>query len=144
MPCHSLLILSRNTLLISKEATSAVADIIAKDKPWGSAVRNGQSIAANAARKILRILVETLDSYSISIFSSWLGMLHAFATLAIHIVTHPGSRISTMDFHVSCPRSPPVIVSSKGPSRTQANLNSRDLADASRHGLSENGGFANV
>lgn len=104
MQCYSLLILSRNTLLISKEAMTTVADIIAKGKPWGSVVRNGQSIAANAARKILRILVETLDSQSTSIFSSWLGMLHAFATLTIHIITHPGSRISTMDFHVSVPR----------------------------------------
>jgi hypothetical protein len=30
-------------------------------------------------------------------------MLHAFATLVVHIITHPGSRVSTMDFHVSCP-----------------------------------------
>ena len=101
--CCSLLVLSRNTLLISKEATASVADIIAKGKPWGHVVRNGQSIAANAARKILRILVETLDSQSTSIFSSWLGMLHAFAILVVHIITHPGSRVSTMDFHVRCP-----------------------------------------
>lgn len=103
--CHSLLVLGRNSLLISKEALSTGANIIAKSKPWNHIVRNGQSIAANAARKILRILVETLDSQSTLIFSSWLGMLNAFATLAVHIITHPGSRISTMDFHVRFPLS---------------------------------------
>lgn len=101
--CHSLLVLARNTLLISKEALSTGANIIGRGKPWDHVVRNGQSIAANAARKILRILVETLDSHSTLIFSSWLGVLNAFATLAIHIITHPGSRISTMDFHVCRP-----------------------------------------
>lgn len=98
--CDRLLVLGRNTLLISKEALSTGANIIAKGKPWNHIVRNGQSIAANAARKILRILMETLDSQSMLIFSSWLGVLNAFATLAVHIITHPGSRISTMDFHV--------------------------------------------
>lgn len=97
---HSLLVLGRNTLLISKEALSTGANIIAKGKTWNHIVRNGQSIAANAARTILRTIVETMDSQSTLIFSSWLGVLNAFATLAVHTITHTGSRISTMDFHV--------------------------------------------
>lgn len=104
MQYRSVLLLGRNTLLISKEALSTGANTIAKGKPWNHIVRNGQSIAANAARKILHILVETMDSQSTLIFSSWLGVLNAFATLAVHIIAHPGSRISTMDFHVRCPR----------------------------------------
>ncbi|KAF9876411.1 hypothetical protein CkaCkLH20_06354 [Colletotrichum karsti] len=98
---NALVILSRNSLLISEEAISSGANIIAKGKPWDYIVRNGQSIAANAARKMLRLLVETLDSKSNSVYPSLLVALHALATLSVHIVTHPDSRISAMDFHDS-------------------------------------------
>lgn len=105
--CHyylhycSLVILSRNSLLISEEAISLAANTIAKGKPWDYIVRNGQSIAVNAARKMLRLQVEVLDAKSNAIHPSLLVALHALATLAIHIVTHPDSRISAMDLHVS-------------------------------------------
>ncbi|KAF6840951.1 fungal specific transcription factor domain-containing protein [Colletotrichum plurivorum] len=97
---NALVILSRNSLLISEEAISSGANIIAKGKPWDYIVRNGQSIAANAARKMLRIVVETLDSKSNAVFPSLLAALNALAALAVHVVTHPGSRISAMDFHL--------------------------------------------
>ncbi|KAF6812648.1 fungal specific transcription factor domain-containing protein [Colletotrichum musicola] len=97
---NALVILSRNSLLISEEAISSGANIIAKGKPWDYIVRNGQSIAANAARKMLRIVVETVDSKSNSIFPSLLAALNALTALAVHIATHPDSRVSAMDFHL--------------------------------------------
>ncbi|TDZ17041.1 putative transcriptional regulatory protein [Colletotrichum orbiculare MAFF 240422] len=96
----ALVILSRNSLLISEEAITNGANAIAKGKPWDYIVRNGPSIAANAARKMLRILVETLDSQSNAVLPSLLCVLEAFTALAVHIVTHPDSRISTMDFYL--------------------------------------------
>lgn len=64
-------------------------------------MRNGQSLAANAARKILRIVVEAVDSRSNTVVPNLLAPLHALCTLAIHVVTHAESRISTMDLQVS-------------------------------------------
>ncbi|KAL2880091.1 hypothetical protein SGCOL_004475 [Colletotrichum sp. CLE4] len=96
---NALVILSRNSLLISEEAITSGADMIAKGKPWDYIMRNGQALAANAARKVLRIVVEAVDSKSNAILPNLLAPLHALSTLAVHVVTHPDSRISTMDLH---------------------------------------------
>ncbi|KAL0941671.1 fungal specific transcription factor domain-containing protein [Colletotrichum truncatum] len=124
----ALVILSRNSLLISEEAIYSGANIIAKGKPWDYIVRNGQSIAANAARKILRILVETLDSQSNAVFPSLLAALNAFVTLAVHIVTHPESRISTMDFHVS--NTTLIKTASESMQEVYSQLRSDDMFDS--------------
>ncbi|OLN86264.1 putative transcriptional regulatory protein C530.05-like protein 8 [Colletotrichum chlorophyti] len=98
---HSaLIILSRNSLLISEEALSAGANVIAKGKPWAYIVPNGQSIAANAARKTLRVVVEFFDSKTNAILPNLLAPLSALSTLAIHVVTHPDSRVSRMDLNL--------------------------------------------
>ncbi|KZL75659.1 fungal specific transcription factor domain-containing protein [Colletotrichum incanum] len=94
-----LVILSRNSLLVSEEAITTGANIIAKGKPWDYMMRNGQSLAANSARKVLRIVVEAVDSKSNAILPNLLAPLHALSTLAVHVITHPDSRISTMDLH---------------------------------------------
>ncbi|TQN65911.1 Acetamidase regulatory protein [Colletotrichum shisoi] len=97
---NALVILSRNSLLISEEAITTGADIISKGRPWDYMMRNGQSLAANSARKMLRIVVEAVDSKSNTVLPSLLNPLHALSTLAMHVITHPDSRISTMDLHL--------------------------------------------
>ncbi|KAK2041706.1 hypothetical protein LZ31DRAFT_633199 [Colletotrichum somersetense] len=97
---NALVILSRNSLLISEEAIAISADITAKGKPWDYMLRNGQSLAANSARKVLRVVVETVDCGSNTILPNLLVPLHALSTLAVHVVTHPDSRISTMDIQL--------------------------------------------
>ncbi|KAK1584961.1 fungal-specific transcription factor domain-containing protein [Colletotrichum navitas] len=97
---NALIILSRNSLLISEEVITISADIIAKGKPWDYMLRNGQSIVANSARKVLRIFVEAVDCRSNTILPNLLAPLHALSALALHVVTHPGSRISTMDLQL--------------------------------------------
>ncbi|GKT57569.1 fungal specific transcription factor domain-containing protein [Colletotrichum tofieldiae] len=94
------------SLLISEEAIATGANIIAKGKPWDFMMRNGQSLAANSARKVLRIVVEAVDSKANAILPNLLAPLHALSTLAVHVITHPDSRISTMDLHVSSPKPP--------------------------------------
>ncbi|KZL88187.1 fungal specific transcription factor domain-containing protein [Colletotrichum incanum] len=86
-------------------AISSSANIIAKGRRCDYMVRNGQSIAANAACKTLRILVQFFESKTHSISPNMLAPLYALSTLAIYIVTYPDSRISKMDPHVSgnCP-----------------------------------------
>ncbi|WQF83650.1 hypothetical protein CDEST_08664 [Colletotrichum destructivum] len=98
---NALVMLSRNSLLISEEAITTGADIISKGKPWDYMMRNGQSLAANSARKMLRIVVEAVDSKSNTVLPNLLNPLHALSTLAMHVITHPDSRISTMDLHNS-------------------------------------------
>ncbi|KAK1984500.1 fungal-specific transcription factor domain-containing protein [Colletotrichum cereale] len=97
---NALLILSRNSLLISEEAITTSADITAKGKPWDYMMRNGHSLAANSARKVLRIVVEAVDCKSNAILPNLLAPLHALSTLAVHVVTHPESRISAMDLQL--------------------------------------------
>ncbi|KAK1992841.1 hypothetical protein LX36DRAFT_715051 [Colletotrichum falcatum] len=97
---NALIILSRNSLLISEEAIAVSVDITAKGKPWDYMLRNGQSIAANSARKVLRIVVETGDSRANIVLPNLLAPLHALSALAVHVVTHPDSRISAMDLQL--------------------------------------------
>ncbi|KAK1962781.1 fungal-specific transcription factor domain-containing protein [Colletotrichum sublineola] len=97
---NALVILSRNSLLIGEEAIAISADTTAKGKPWDYMLRNGQSLAANSARKVLRIVVEAVDCKSNAILPNLLAPLHALSTLAVHVVTHPDSRISTMDLQL--------------------------------------------
>ncbi|TKW51740.1 hypothetical protein CTA1_10602 [Colletotrichum tanaceti] len=61
--------------------------------PGGEAVgdymmRNAQSLAASAARKMLRIVVEAVDSKSNAVLPSLLAPLHAPSTLAMHAARH--------------------------------------------------------
>jgi hypothetical protein len=56
-----MIMLLRNTFLVSDEAIRDAVEVIAAGKPWDHVTRNGQTIAANSARSIVRILVEGHD-----------------------------------------------------------------------------------
>ncbi|KAG9250805.1 uncharacterized protein F5Z01DRAFT_595846, partial [Emericellopsis atlantica] len=98
MQYHTAMILvTRNSLLISEKAIRLAVDVIAKDEPWESAVRNGQSIAVNSARIILRLFLESSELASCAALPSLSSPLHAMGVLAVFAVTRPGSRMSGMD-----------------------------------------------
>uniref|UniRef100_A0A0B7KBY8 Xylanolytic transcriptional activator regulatory domain-containing protein n=1 Tax=Bionectria ochroleuca TaxID=29856 RepID=A0A0B7KBY8_BIOOC len=98
MQYHSaIIILSRNSLLISKEALQSAVGVIAKDKPWYSVIRNGQSMVADAARKTLRLVIEGVDSDFNAALSSLTAPLNSLATLVVLIVTRPRSHVAGTD-----------------------------------------------
>jgi len=83
--------------LISEKAIRLAVDVIAKNEPWEYAVRNGQNIAVNSARKILRLFVECSDFDAYPALPSLAAPLHAMGVLAVFVVTRPDSRMSAMD-----------------------------------------------
>lgn len=94
--------LTRNTLLISKNALRTAVEVIAKDKPWHFVVRNGHSIAINSARRIVKVLSEAEDSPCNLFLHSYHSSLHAFYILGVHILKHPDTRMAKADLNV-CP-----------------------------------------
>ncbi|XP_014558853.1 hypothetical protein COCVIDRAFT_35904 [Bipolaris victoriae FI3] len=93
----AMIILTRNSLLISERAIRLSVDVIAKDEPWEYAVRNGQSLAANSARKILRLFLESSENQTYPVLPSLAGPLHAMGALTVFVVTRQNSRMATMD-----------------------------------------------
>ncbi|KAK7413276.1 hypothetical protein QQX98_007864 [Neonectria punicea] len=94
---NALLILLRNSFLISEDAIREILEKRAVGQPWEHVVRNGQMIAANAARSIVRLLVEGADQGLRPVFSTSAAPLHALYVLAVHLITHPGSRLVNSD-----------------------------------------------
>ncbi|CAH0023299.1 unnamed protein product [Clonostachys rhizophaga] len=84
-------------LLISKEALQSAVGVIAKDKPWYSVIRNGQSMVADAARKTLRLVIEGVDSDFNAAFSSLTAPLNSLATLVVSIITRSRSHVAGTD-----------------------------------------------
>lgn len=93
--------LNRNSLLISKDAIHKAVEVIAKGTPWEYTIRNGQSMVASSARKIIHLLADSDDSVSHLFTPSYFPLLHALYVLAVHILKQPHSRISKIDQSVS-------------------------------------------
>ncbi|KAF5641624.1 oleate-activated transcription factor 1 [Fusarium sp. NRRL 52700] len=94
---NALIMLNRNSLLISKNALHMAVEIIAKDTPWEYLIRNGQSMVANSARKIIHLLADNDDSASHLFAPAYFPLLHAMYVLAVHILKQPHSRVSKID-----------------------------------------------
>ncbi|KAF4340769.1 transcription factor [Fusarium beomiforme] len=94
---NALIMLNRNSLLISKNALHKAVEIIAKGTPWEYQIRNGQSMVANSARKIIHLLADSEDSASHLFAPAYFPLLHAMYVLAVHILKQPHSRISKID-----------------------------------------------
>ncbi|EMT62750.1 Oleate-activated transcription factor 1 [Fusarium odoratissimum] len=94
---NALIMLNRNSLLISKNALHMAVEIIAKDTPWEYQIRNGQSMVANSARKMIHLLADNDDSASHLFAPAYFPLLHAMYVLAVHILKQPHSRVSKID-----------------------------------------------
>ncbi|WZH47709.1 hypothetical protein QYS62_008868 [Fusarium acuminatum] len=94
---NAIIMLNRNSLVISKDAIYKAVEIIAKDTPWEYSIRNGQSMVANSARKIIHLLADSDDTASHLFAPAYFPLLHALYVLAIHILKQPHSRIAKID-----------------------------------------------
>lgn len=97
--------LCRNSLLLAEEAIREATEVIAKGQPWEPLVRHGQTIVANAARKILTLTVEGADHEEGTLIPTFLISLHAIIVLYVYGVRHPEARMKPVDQAVSmtCP-----------------------------------------
>lgn len=82
----ALLLLTRNSLLINAEAREIAVELVASDAAWKGIIRNGATIAANAARRMLRLELEDVGAH-----------LSAILVLALFIATQPSSRLAASD-----------------------------------------------
>ncbi|KAJ3513321.1 hypothetical protein NM208_g15204 [Fusarium decemcellulare] len=94
---NAVLMLSRNTLLISKDALYKAVEVMAKGTAWEHVIRSGQSMTISSARKIIHILAEMEASQPPSLAPLYHASLHAFYILAIQILKQPHLRISRID-----------------------------------------------
>ncbi|RGP69891.1 hypothetical protein FLONG3_7646 [Fusarium longipes] len=94
---NAILMLNRNSLLISKDAIHKAVEVIAKGTPWEYTIRNGQSTVVNSARKIIHLLADSDDTMAHLFAPSYFPLLHALYVLAVHILKQPHSRISKID-----------------------------------------------
>jgi hypothetical protein len=96
-----MIMLLRNTFLVSDEAIRDAVEVIAAGKPWDHVTRNGQTIAANSARSIVRILVEGHDRGLWQDPHTITAPLHVLSVLSVHLIRHPTSRLADSDISVS-------------------------------------------
>ncbi|KAH8602377.1 fungal-specific transcription factor domain-containing protein [Bisporella sp. PMI_857] len=95
---HSALIMiMRNSFLVSEEATRMAVQQYVTGKPWDFLIRNGQTLAANSARSIIKLLIEGHDRGSAPVASTPAAPLQALYVLSVHLITHPTSRLSNTD-----------------------------------------------
>lgn len=91
----------RNSLLISPDALRGSITHGAKDKPWEPVIRNGQTIAANSARRIVRLLTELEDYGQTPLLPTYGAPLHALYVLVVHLIRKPQARSVKSDSEVS-------------------------------------------
>ncbi|ENH75867.1 hypothetical protein FOC1_g10003004 [Fusarium oxysporum f. sp. cubense race 1] len=85
------------TTITPSSCMHMAVEIIAKDTPWEYQIRNGQSMVANSARKIIHLLADNDDSASHLFAPAYFPLLHAMYVLAVHILKQPHSRVSKID-----------------------------------------------
>lgn len=89
--------LTRNSLLISEEAIWRSSEIIAKGKPWEHVIRDGQSIVAKAARKILMLACDAADTRARPMLPMLSTTIHAAFVLYVRTIRHPQALLRDTD-----------------------------------------------
>ncbi|KAK8037387.1 hypothetical protein PG991_000733 [Apiospora marii] len=97
---NALMLLSRNSFLISSEAIRVAVERYAAGQPWSSVIQNGQTAAANSARTVIKLLIDGHELGTTPALSALATPLHAVYVLAVHLLTHPGSRLANSDLNL--------------------------------------------
>jgi hypothetical protein len=94
--------LTRNSLLISEEAIRGAMEISSREQdPWDYVIHNGQSMAVNSARGIIKLLIDGADQGLQPCLSALHAPLQALYIIAIYLIIHPNSRMRASDLNVS-------------------------------------------
>ncbi|KAK8023711.1 hypothetical protein PG993_011777 [Apiospora rasikravindrae] len=89
-----------NAFLISNEAIRIAVERYAAGQPWSSVIQNGQTAAANSARTVIKLLIDGHELGTSPSLSTLATPLHAVYVLAVHLLTHPGSRLANSDLNL--------------------------------------------
>ncbi|KAK8070559.1 hypothetical protein PG997_010762 [Apiospora hydei] len=90
----------RPSFLISNEAIRIAVERYAAGQPWSSVIQNGQTAAANSARTVIKLLIDGHELGTTPALSTLATPLHAVYVLAVHLLTHPGSRLAHSDLNL--------------------------------------------
>ncbi|KAJ1323488.1 proline utilization trans-activator [Microdochium nivale] len=94
------IILMRNSLLTSAEALRVSVTHVATGEPWEPIVRNGQTVAANSARHIIRLLTQLEEHNQTTFLPIYCAPLHAMYVLAAHCLRRPHARVVKADLEL--------------------------------------------
>jgi hypothetical protein len=97
---NALLVLTRNSILISESALRVTTDVMAKAQPWRHVIRNGPPMVANTARKIIRLFIEIEENGIPLLIPHTNASLHALYVLAVHLLKHPNTMLGETDLNV--------------------------------------------
>ena len=114
---NALLVLTRNSILISESALKVTTDVMAKDQPWRHVIRNGPPMVANTARKIIRLFIEIEENGIPLLIPHTNASLHALYVLAVHLLKHPNTMLGDTDLNVGSR----ATFISRSPSKTDTN-----------------------
>lgn len=97
---QALLMLIRNSLLVSNKAIQLAIDTVAPGTPWEHVIRNGPTLAINSARRTVQLLIEAADSDMKPLLPSISVPLHALYILSVNIIRNPKSRMAKSDLNL--------------------------------------------
>ncbi|KAL1906488.1 hypothetical protein Sste5344_007818 [Sporothrix stenoceras] len=93
----SLIMLSRNSMLLSPGVFQRYFECVGRDKPWCHLLEDRSAVAASAARRIISLLVENAETDSDLALLSIINPLHAAYVLMVQTINHPHSRRASLD-----------------------------------------------
>ncbi|KAH8879502.1 hypothetical protein GQ53DRAFT_738639 [Thozetella sp. PMI_491] len=105
---NALIMLTRNSMLISDTVHNATFEVLAKEQPWARFVGPRSAVATNAARHTVRFLTECAEFNSSIALPSIIVPLQAAYILIVQVVTHQASRTTASDLIVKPPLNPSV------------------------------------
>ncbi|KAK6216366.1 40S ribosomal protein S27 [Pestalotiopsis sp. IQ-011] len=97
---QALLMLIRNSLLVSNKAIQLAIDTVAPGTPWERVIRNGPTLAIDSARRTVQLLIEAADSDMKPLLPSISVPLHALYILSVKIIRNPKSRMAKSDLNL--------------------------------------------
>lgn len=98
---NAVLVLTRNSLLISESALRVTTEVMAKDQPWRHIIRNGPPMVANTARKIIKLFIEAEENDTPMLIPHTNASLHALYVLVVNLTKHPNTMMADTDLSVS-------------------------------------------
>jgi hypothetical protein len=102
MKLARVMVVTRNSILISDMALKHAVDTLAMSQPWAHVIQHGRSIALTSARRIIKLLIDAADLGVTPSLATISVSLHALYVLAVNLIRNPTSRMASSDLSVSC------------------------------------------
>ncbi|KAJ5777721.1 hypothetical protein N7520_000967 [Penicillium odoratum] len=96
----AMILLSRSTLIITREELHEVVNRFAAGKPWKQQLLNGPTMAIEAARDMVKLWVTLVDSGVPNYLTTFASPLAAVYTIAVHIICERKSLLIRSDYEM--------------------------------------------